>query len=337
MIDRSIADLSAILKQSDATAIDAVPYELALAHLWQRLALAEAAAHGPVLGLYLYEPELLGSPEWDPIHSEFMAQALRELDAEFTARGGRLLLRRGEAVEQLERLHREIGFTTLWSHEETGNRITFDRDLRVVRWCRDRGVRWEERRQDGVIRRLRSRDGWAERWNRTMGGRVVEAPESLGDGKAGGLVSDDIVVGIIREAIDQPECKNGFILDGFPRTVEQTKMLDAMLAKAGDKVNFVLALEVPDAVLTERICGRWVHKESGRSYHIKFAPPKSLGDQVPSVTTMLDDETGQPLMQRKDDTEEALKSRLEAYHSQTVPILAHYGPAGIVTKVDADG
>jgi adenylate kinase len=155
--------------------------------------------------------------------------------------------------------------------------------------------------------------------------------------ESGGLVSDELVVNLIRERIAADDCSKGFILDGFPRTMEQTQMLDAMLAEAGEKVGFVVALDVPDEVLTERICGRWVHKESGRSYHIKFAPPKSLGDQAPSVTTMLDDETGQPLMQRKDDTEEALKSRLEAYHSQTVPILAHYGPAGIVTKVDADG
>ena len=154
--------------------------------------------------------------------------------------------------------------------------------------------------------------------------------------KSGGLVSDELVVSLIKERISAADCAKGFILDGFPRTMEQTKMLDAMLAEAGDKVNYVVALEVPDAVLAERICGRWVHKESGRSYHIKFAPPKSLGDQAPSVETMLDDETGQPLMQRKDDTEEALKSRLEAYHAQTVPILGHYGPAGVVHKIDAN-
>ena len=114
------------------------------------------------------------------------------------------------------------------------------------------------------------------------------------------------------------------------------RRLDTMLGEAGEKVSYVLALDVPDAVLTERICGRWVHKESGRSYHIKFAPPKSLGEQEPSEATMLDDETSEPLMQRKDDTEEALKSRLEAYHAQTVPILDHYGPAGVVHKVDAN-
>ena len=102
-------------------------------------------------------------------------------------------------------------------------------------------------------------------------------------------------------------------------------------------MNAVVALEVPDAVLTERICGRWVHKASGRSYHVKFAKPKSLTDgATPTEETMLDDETGEPLMQRADDTEEALTQRLEAYHAQTVPILDHYAPNGVVSKVDAN-
>jgi deoxyribodipyrimidine photo-lyase len=155
--------------------------------------LTEALRQGPVIGLYLYEPELLGSPEWDPSHSRFLADALRELESEWTRRGGCLLLRRGEAVDQLERLHREIGFLRLWSHEETGNRITFDRDLRVARWCRDRGIDWQERRQDGVVRRLRSRDGWAERWAATMSGRPVPAPKVLGPGRPTGLVSDGVL------------------------------------------------------------------------------------------------------------------------------------------------
>jgi len=145
------------------------------------------------------------------------------------------------------------------------------------------------------------------------------------------------VVSIIRDRITESDCAKGFILDGFPRTVEQAKMLDAMLAESGDKVNSVLALEVPDEVLTERICGRWVHKASGRSYHVKFAKPKSLEDgATPSEETMLDDETGEPLMQRADDTEEALVKRLQGYHDQTVPILTHYEPAGVVSKVDAN-
>ena len=95
---------------------------------------------------------------------------------------------------------------------------------------------------------------------------------------SGGLVSDELVVSIIKDRIKEEDCTGGFILDGFPRTVEQAKMLDAMLDGSGDSVNLVLALEVPDEVLTERICGRWVHKASGRSYHVKFAKPKSLGD-----------------------------------------------------------
>ena len=92
-----------------------------------------------------------------------------------------------------------------------------------------------------------------------------------------------------------------------------------------------------DAVLEERICGRWIHKSSGRSYHVKFAPPKSLPEGAkPDESNMLDDETGEPLMQRGDDTAEALKSRLEAYHAQTVPILDHYKPTGVVSSVDAN-
>ena len=154
---------------------------------------------------------------------------------------------------------------------------------------------------------------------------------------SGGLVSDEQVVAIGRERITEADCARGFILDGFPRTVEQAKMLDEMLSGDGTKVSLVLALEVPDEVLTERICGRWVHKASGRSYHVKFAKPKSLEDgAAPTVETMLDDETGEPLMQRADDTEEALTKRLESYHAQTVPILTHYEPTGVVSRVDAN-
>ena len=154
---------------------------------------------------------------------------------------------------------------------------------------------------------------------------------------SGGLVSDDLVVDIIRDRIKEADCAKGFILDGFPRTVEQAKMLDEMLSGDGTKVSLVLALEVPDEVLTERICGRWVHKASGRSYHVKFARPKSLEDgATPTVETMRDDETGEPLMQRADDTEEALTKRLESYHAQTVPILTHYEPTGVVSRVDAN-
>lgn len=156
--------------------------------------------------------------------------------------------------------------------------------------------------------------------------------------KAGGLVSDDIVVGIIRDRIQDPDCRLGFILDGFPRTLKQARALDAMLAQEGAFVTKVVELRVPDHVLEERICGRWIHKESGRSYHVKYAPPKSMKldkDGKPLPESMKDDETGQPLMQRKDDTSEALVKRLQGYHNETVPILEHYKPTGVVKAVNA--
>ena len=148
--------------------------------------LARAAEAGPVLALYLFEPELLASPEWAPMHGQFVAEALRELEQALAALGIRLVTRHGEAVAELERLHSGLPLGGLWSHEETGNRITFDRDLRVARWCHARGVRWVELRQDGVVRRLRSRDGWAERWNQTMGAPVVRMPGRVVGARAHG-------------------------------------------------------------------------------------------------------------------------------------------------------
>jgi len=155
--------------------------------------------------------------------------------------------------------------------------------------------------------------------------------------EAGGLVSDALVVNIIKDRIQEIDCKKGFILDGFPRTVPQAKMLDELLAKTGEAVNLVVELNIPDAVLSERICGRWIHKGSGRSYHVKFSPPTSLkkGD-TPTPENMLDDLTYEPLMQRADDTEDALKKRLISYHGETVPILKHYAPTGAVQKVNAN-
>ena len=157
--------------------------------------------------------------------------------------------------------------------------------------------------------------------------------------KAGGLVSDDIVVGIIRDRIKHEDCRFGFILDGFPRTLEQARALDAMLAEEGASVTKVVELKVPDEVLEERICGRWIHKSSGRSYHVKFAPPKSMkldADGKPIPKTMLDDVTKELLMQRPDDTASALIKRLQGYHGETVPILDHYKPQGVVRGVNAN-
>ncbi|GMJ14003.1 adenylate kinase 1 [Hibiscus trionum] len=152
----------------------------------------------------------------------------------------------------------------------------------------------------------------------------VKAKEAMDKGE---LVSDDLVVGIIDEAMKKPSCQKGFILDGFPRTVGQAQKLDEMLEKQGVKIDKVLDFAIDDSILEERITARWIHAASGRTYHTKFAPPK-----VPGV----DDVTGEPLIQRKDDTAEVLKSRLEAFHRQTEPVIDYYSKKGIVAKLHAE-
>ena len=128
---------------------------------------------------------------------------------------------------------------------------------------------------------------------------------------AGGLVSDDIIIGLVQERIAQPDCANGFLFDGFPRTIPQA---DA-LKNAGVKLDYVLEIDVPDAAIIERMSGRRVHVASGRTYHVTFNPPKAAG---------LDDATGEPLIQRDDDREETVLKRLQVYHSQTRPLVDYY-------------
>ncbi|EMS55707.1 Adenylate kinase B [Triticum urartu] len=262
----------------------------------------------------------------------------------------------------------------------------------------------------------------------------IKAKEAMDKGE---LVSDDLVVGIIDEAMKKPSCQKGFILDGFPRTVVQAQKLDEMLAKQGAKVDKVLNFAIDDAILEERITGRWIHPSSGRSYHTKFAPPKTPGvddkrssssfghgaeegrrtagredggawpwraghggrggrrgvaqgsgtrrscavadlhggvwlsgaekrswgrgegpgrrapvplsdsmvvarspSRVPSFLLFsgrgLEQVSGEPLIQRKDDTTEVLKSRLEAFHIQTEPVIDYYSKNGLVANLHAE-
>ncbi|MEM6730069.1 MAG: deoxyribodipyrimidine photo-lyase, partial [Myxococcota bacterium] len=128
--------------------------------------LFEASARGPVIVLYVYEPSLWKSEEMDGSHLRFINECLSELEGELRARGGAITTRIGELPDVLSAVHREHPFETLWSHEETGNRLTYDRDLRVAEWAREAGVEWRELPQHGVFRPLKKRDGWAQRWKR---------------------------------------------------------------------------------------------------------------------------------------------------------------------------
>jgi len=143
----------------------------------------------------------------------------------------------------------------------------------------------------------------------------------------GGLVSDDIVVGIINEATQSPACGKGFILDGFPRTVAQAQKLDEMLEQRGQKLDSVINFHIDDEILVPRITGRLVHPASGRSYHKLFNPPKE---------PMTDDITGEPLIQRSDDNEKSLRNRLDAFHKQTQPVIDYYQTKRVLTTVNAD-
>lgn len=129
--------------------------------------------------------------------------------------------------------------------------------------------------------------------------------------ESGALVSDDIILELIKDRIQHPDCKNGFLLDGFPRTIAQADGLEEM----GIKLDSVIEIDVSDDEIIKRLSGRRVHPGSGRVYHVEFNPPK---------VDCVDDITGEPLIQRKDDQVDVIKQRLEVYHQQTKPLIKYY-------------
>jgi adenylate kinase len=129
---------------------------------------------------------------------------------------------------------------------------------------------------------------------------------------SGQLVSDEIIIGLVKERLKEADCARGFLFDGFPRTIPQAEAMKA----AGVAIDYVLEIDVPDSDIVERMSGRRVHPASGRSYHVKFNPPKAAG---------VDDATGEALVQRDDDREDVVRKRLEVYHAQTSALVKYYG------------
>ena len=158
---------------------------------------------------------------------------------------------------------------------------------------------------------------------RTEIGLQVKAVMEMGQ-----LVADEIMTGIFRERMAKPDCANGYVLDGFPRTVIQAEKLDELLEERDEQIDVVIYLVVDNDLLVRRITGRRVHLPSGRVYHVEFNPPK-----VPGI----DDLTGEKLTHRKDDTEETVNDRLSVYRIQTEPLIGYYAEAGILKTVDGIG
>ena len=153
----------------------------------------------------------------------------------------------------------------------------------------------------------------------------VEAKSIIDKGE---LVSDEIVIGIVRERIFSKECESGYMLDGFPRTLAQAEKLNQILSDRNQKIDVVIRLCVPEDMLVRRIAGRRFHIKSGRSYNIEFNPPKIEGK---------DDITGEKLVQREDDKEEIVESRLKTYYEVTEPLVGYYKKEDILKEVDGTG
>ena len=144
----------------------------------------------------------------------------------------------------------------------------------------------------------------------------------------GELVSDEVAIGIVKDRIFSMDCEHGYMLDGFPRTLAQAEKLDQILSDRNQKIDVVIRLCVPDEMAIKRIAGRRFHITSGRSYNIEFNPPKIEGK---------DDITGEKLVQREDDKEEIVQSRLNTYHELTEPLVRYYQKQGILSAIDGTG
>jgi adenylate kinase len=151
-----------------------------------------------------------------------------------------------------------------------------------------------------------------------LGNRVKAVMDS------GALVSDDIIIDLVKDRIAQPDCANGFLFDGFPRTIPQAEAMK----DAGVPIDVVLEIQVDDEELVTRITGRRVHPGSGRVYHVEYNPPQKEG---------LDDVTGEPLQQREDDTEATVRERLHVYAEQTQPLIAYYSSQDDIRYIEIDG
>ncbi|RMG59086.1 MAG: adenylate kinase [Deltaproteobacteria bacterium] len=145
---------------------------------------------------------------------------------------------------------------------------------------------------------------------------------------AGALVPDEVVIGIVRERLAKPDCEKGFILDGFPRTIPQAEALDEVVRELGKAINYVIALEVDDSELIERLSGRRTCRSCGAMYHVKFNPPAKEG---------VCDKCGGELFQRDDDREETIKNRLKTYKEQTAPLIDYYRERGNFYAIEASG
>lgn len=145
--------------------------------------------------------------------------------------------------------------------------------------------------------------------------------------KCGQLVPDGLTIRMIGDRLKQPDCVQGALLDGFPRTIPQAQALDDLLAKMGARVETVISLEVPAEVLVERLSGRWSCPSCGRVYHVKNNPPRQ-----PDIC----DEDGMPLVQRPDDQAETVRQRIEVYRSQTEPLIEYYHQKGVLISIDGD-